>query len=296
MTVRNGADASSVVTSAQMRAYNLGFVARYFSQYPGKNLTRGEVEDLSKNGYDIVAVYEDDVNDYASGYNGGQERAHRFLAQAAMVGMPLTRPCYFAVDENIDPNDTQLHEYFAGISNVLGGGRRGAYASTGVLRKLKELGLIDFTWRTMSYAWIGGAGNDGEFNIVQNGWINSQLDKDQSWTTDFGQWRLGYTPTMPHPEPIVHLWILDMCAHEDPNRPAGQTTNALQVEPVQNALVAEGFLKTGGFVPGRWDHFTLSAYAGWQGKCGYRGRDADGIPGMTTLSRLSVGHGFHVVS
>lgn len=295
MTI-HGCDASSVVTSGQMRGYGLNFAVRYCSQFPSKNVTRGEVEDLSKNGMDLVLVYEDDVNDWASGYNGGQERAHRFLAQSQMVGMPINRPGYFAVDQNVDPNEERLHEYFAGISNVLGGMRRGAYASTAVLRKLKQLELIDYTWRTMSTGWYGGAGNENEFNIVQTGWINNQLDKDEACTPDFGQWRIGYTPSMPSPEPIIHLWIVDMCAHEDPKRPAGQTTNSGQVEVVQNALIAENFLKRGTFVAGRWDSATISAYAGWQGKCGYRGRDADGIPGMTTLSKLGAGHNFHVVN
>jgi len=259
MTVRNGADASSVVTSAQMRAYNLDFLVRYFSQYPSKNLTRGEVEDLSKNGYDIVCVYEDDVNDWAGGWNRGIENAHRAMAQGAMLGMPATRPVYFAVDQNVDPENEQLHEYFAGLGNVLGKVRTGAYASTAVLEKLKALDLIAYSWRTMSDAWFGGAGSEGEFNLVQTGWINNQLDKDEAWTTDFGQWRLGYAPLMPHPEPIVHLWIVDMCAHEDPGKPAGQTTNSAQVEIVQNALKAERWsgggtcLNQTGFVPGRWD-------------------------------------------
>lgn len=299
----NGADASSVVTSAQMRAMGLSFVGRYFSQYPSKNLTRNEVVDLGTNGFDIFSIYEDDINDYMGGYSKGVENAHRALNQGQMLGMPLTRPFFFAVDTNIDPNDTNLHEYFAGISGILGGGRRGAYGSTGVLRALKNAGLIDFTFRTMSIGWNGGAGNPGEFSIVQSGYINNAFDRDATGNGDFGQWRFNWTPQMPAPEPTVHLWIVDMCAHEDPGKPAGETTNSAQVEIVQNALMTEGWTDGGtclhktGFVPGRWDTPTKGAYARWQEKCGYSGsRDADGIPGMTTLSKLGAVHGFHVVS
>lgn len=292
----NGADASRVVTSAQMRAMELGFVGRYFSQYPSKNLTRGEVVDLGQNGFDIFSIYEDDVNDWAGGWNKGIENAHRALVQGQALGMPSTRPFFFAVDTDIDPNETQLHEYFSGISNVLGGGRRGAYGSTGVLRALKHAGLIDFTFRTMSIGWNGGAGNPGEFNITQNGYINSAFDRDANATGDFGQWRFNWTPQKPAPEPTVHLWIADMCAKEDPKRPANQTTNSANVTPIQDALVDEGLLKRGTFSTGHYGPETITAYAGWQGKCGYRGRDADGIPGMTTLSKLGAGHGFHVVS
>jgi len=292
----NGADASRVVTSSQMRSMGLSFVGRYFSQYPSKNLTRGEVVDLGTNGFDIFSIYEDGVNDYMGGYNKGIENAHRALNQGQMVGMPLTRPFFFAVDKDVDPNDYNLHEYFSGISNVLGGMRRGCYGSTGVLRALKHAELIDFTFRTMSVGWSGGAGNPGEFNITQTGYINDAFDRDANATGDFGQWRYNWTPSMPSPEPTVHLWIIVMCTNEDPKRPAGETTNSGQVEIIQNALIAEGFLHKGSFVAGRWDTPTKDAYAGWQGKCGYRGHDADGIPGMTTLSKLGANHSFHVVS
>jgi len=292
----NGADASSVVTSAQMRAMGLSFVGRYFSQFPSKNLTRGEVVDLGNAGFDLFSIYEDDVNDFMGGYNRGIENAHRALVQGQALGMPSTRPFFFAVDTDVDPNNYNLHEYFAGISNVLGGGRRGAYGSTGVLRALKNAELIDFTFRTMSTGWNGGAGNPGEFSIVQNGYINNAFDRDATGSGDFGQWRFNWTPNMPSPEPTVHLWIVDMCAREDPTRPAGQTTNSGQVEIVQGALKDEGFLKPNAFAVGRWDAPTKTAYAGWQGKCGYRGHDADGIPGMTTLSKLGAAHRFHVVS
>lgn len=291
-----GVDASSVTTSSEMRSLNASFCVRYFSQWPSKNLTRGEVVDLGQNGFNLAAVYEDDINDWKSGYNGGHDRAIRTLNQGQAVGMPSTRPGYFAVDEDIDPHNSTLHDYFRGISDVLGGLRRGAYASTGVLRALKGAGLIDFTWRSMSVGWNGGAGNDGEFNIVQTHGINGKFDANTAYGEDFGQWRLNWTPSMNNPEPIVHLWIADMCAKSDPHRPANQTTNSANVSPIQDALVAEGFLKRGAYSPGHYGNETISAYAGWQGKCGYRGSGADGIPGMTTLSKLGSIHGFHVVA
>jgi hypothetical protein len=290
-----GGDASSVVSSSEMRAMGLSYCVRYFSQYPSKNLTRGEVVDLGQNGLNLVAVYEDDINDWKRGYDGGKDNAVRFLNQAQAVGMPNTRPSYFAVDTDIDPNNSTLHSYFRGISDVLGSGRRGAYASTGVLRALRNEGLIDYTWRTMSTGWNGGAGNPGEFHLEQTHGINSKWDEDFANAVDFGQWRFNWTPSMPNPEPVVHLGIVDMCAHSDPRRPSNQTTNYANVAPVQAALYAEGFLKKP-YPDGHYGQETISAYAGWQGKCGYRGRDADGIPGMTTLAKLGAIHNFHVVS
>jgi len=224
--------------------------------------------------------------------------------------MPNTRPGFFAVDMDVDPNNSTLHDYFRGISDILGARRRGAYAGTGVLRKLKSLGLIDFTWRCMSGGFNGGLGNvdinagTSEFDIVQTGWINNKFDKNIAFSPDFGQWRLNWTPSIPSPEPIVHLWIIQMCAHEDPKKPAGQTTNSAQVEIIQNALMKERWndgemcLHSTGFVPGRWDTPTKGAYRRWQQRCGYKdGTPAvDGIPGMNTLSKLGAAHNFHVVS
>jgi hypothetical protein len=40
---------------------------------------------------------------------------------------------------------------------------------------------------------------------------------------------------------------------------------------------------------------TRAAYKKWQQKLGFRGADADGIPGFTSLKRLGAKHGFGVV-
>jgi GH25 family lysozyme M1 (1,4-beta-N-acetylmuramidase) len=102
----------------------------------------------------------------------------------------------------------------------------------------------------------------------------------------------------PAPEPSVSLHIVQMCAHEDPKRPQGQTTNSLQVMPVQNALVAEGLLSASDRRWGRgsFGSMTVAAYAGWQHRLGYSGTAADGIPGQDSLTKLGAKHGFHVVA
>lgn len=109
-------------------------------------------------------------------------------------------------------------------------------------------------------------------------------------------------PSNPHPSmngaPPISLKILEMCAHEDPAKPQGQTTNSNQVIWVQNALVLEGIL---GASDKRWGRgafgtMTVAAYATWQRRLGYSGSDADGIPGMTSLSKLGAKWGFHVVA
>ena len=56
------------------------------------------------------------------------------------------------------------------------------------------------------------------------------------------------------------------------------------VRIVQGLLKAQGLI---GFTPnGKWDKWTAAGYSKYQVACGYKGKDADGIPGKTTMNRL----------
>ncbi|NHB85204.1 hypothetical protein G7085_12800 [Tessaracoccus sp. HDW20] len=63
----------------------------------------------------------------------------------------------------------------------------------------------------------------------------------------------------------------------DPPKPGQTTTNWAAVLPVERALVAEGLL-TAALADGHFGTTSIAAYAAWQRRCGYTGRDADGIP------------------
>jgi hypothetical protein len=110
-------------------------------------------------------------------------------------------------------------------------------------------------------------------------------------------------PPSPHPTnvgsaPPISLHIVQMCAHEDPAKPQGQTTNSNQVIWVQKALVLEGLLSDSDTRWGRgsFGSMTVSAYAAWQRRLGYSGADANGVPGQTSLTKLGAKWGFHVVA
>lgn len=197
---RLGADATGE-TIAQLQALGVTFIGRYVSDFPGKNLTLPEAQRLAAAGIDLVTNWENDVNDWAGGYNQGVAFAKRALAQHTACGGPTGRSerwgVYFSVDEKVDPNDPTLHDYFGGANSVLSVAHTGAYAQTSVLRTLRQLGLIGCgdrggTWRSMStFNLPEGLGLPGEFDIEQDGQFTPQYDKNIANSVNFGQWRIG---------------------------------------------------------------------------------------------------------
>lgn len=198
---RIGADATSTSVTA-LRALGATFVSRYLSDFPEKNLTAAEANTLTAAGIDLLSNWENDVNDWATGQ--GAAFARRAAAQHAACGGPDWAPIYFSVDENVDPRDPQLHQYFTDINSEIGLARTGCYAQTSVLRALRSAGLIRFTWRSMStYDLPEGLGDPGEFDVEQTGQFNPDYDRDVANSAYFGQWRVGA------PAPQGALMILD---------------------------------------------------------------------------------------
>lgn len=98
--------------------------------------------------------------------------------------------------------------------------------------------------------------------------------------------------------PRVSLARVVAAARTDPPAPDGHRTHPTDVRLVEEALAAEGLLERG-YVDGSFGARTIEAYAAWQrSRAGgsYRGRDADGVPGMVSLTRLGDRHGFTVIA
>ncbi|MEU0937564.1 peptidoglycan-binding protein [Embleya sp. NPDC005971] len=77
--------------------------------------------------------------------------------------------------------------------------------------------------------------------------------------------------------------------------PDGHTTHKAEVLVVEKALAAEGLLDASR-VDGSWGTKTRTAYAGWQRRLGFTGRDADGTPAIRSLTRLGAEHNFEVIA
>lgn len=93
--------------------------------------------------------------------------------------------------------------------------------------------------------------------------------------------------------PVVSLAQAIAAAHTDPAAPEGHATHKAAVLTIERALAAEGLLASS-WADGSFGTRTTAAYATWQNRCGYTGRDADGIPGRNSLIALGKRYGFTV--
>lgn len=115
------------------------------------------------------------------------------------------------------------------------------------------------------------------------------------WGAQYRGWSRGYGPYM-LPLALVHYGKVREAARRDPGRrQAGQTSGAvISVKLVERALANEGYLPQRWASDGSFGSMAVDAYAKWQKHLGYRGTDADGIPGLKSLIALGNAHGFGV--
>ena len=108
-----------------------------------------------------------------------------------------------------------------------------------------------------------------------------------------------FTKKVPAPAPAlptVDLSQLVKAAKTDPGAKQGNQTYPSGVKIVEAALAKEGLLSAKYAGDGSFGTTTVDAYKKWQRRLGYTGADADGIPGMKSLSALGQKYKFKVVS
>jgi hypothetical protein len=109
----------------------------------------------------------------------------------------------------------------------------------------------------------------------------------------YGRPKYQPVPAPPSLPPVSLGKVVYALTHKaSQETPAGRP----DVSKVQLALVKQGVLKPG-FTPGVGDPVTKNAYAAYQRSLGYSGDDADGVPGMASLTKLgAVSKLFRVVA
>lgn len=161
------------------------------------------------------------------------------------------------------------------------GALAGSYNATGVKRS-RDI-------------WLNSAGHYGHCNVPGNDhWDPGMISPTRLFAAapHSGQ----ATKPAGTAKPKVDLSQLVKAAKTDPSARQGHQTYATGVKLVESALRAEGYLAKAYSTDGSYGTSTIAAYRKWQLKLGYKGADADGIPGFVSLTKLGNKHGFAVVS
>lgn len=136
--------------------------------------------------------------------------------------------------------------------------------------------------------WLGGH-KDGYATTCPGAVVYAWVKK--------GAPRPGGEPVEPKPgtaRPVVDLSQLLAAAKADPPK-KGTPVSYAGVRVVEDALVKEGLLAKS-LADGHFGTATKAAYGLWQMRCGWRGDDADGLPGKSSLSKLGARRGFNVTA
>jgi peptidoglycan hydrolase-like protein with peptidoglycan-binding domain len=185
---------ASGIASAGMK-----FVARYYSKFPQKIMTRQEALALSTAGLQMVAVYQDSSNaiQFFSTQLGNQ-CATRALQIAAGIGQPAGSAIYFATD--FDPTSDQvtgpISDYFRAIAQVFAVAPTryavGVYGSGLTCRIIRDSSLATFTWLSQSTGFTESLEFRPQAHLVQvfpsRNICNGQLsiDDDIAQADNFG--------------------------------------------------------------------------------------------------------------
>jgi hypothetical protein len=108
----------------------------------------------------------------------------------------------------------------------------------------------------------------------------------------------GKTATTPPPaasKPQVDLSRLITAAKTDPGAKQGHVTYMAGTNLVEAALLKLGYLSKAYASDGSFGSTTVTAYGKWQYHLGYRGADANGIPGQKSLVELGKKSGLFTV-
>lgn len=151
-----------------------------------------------------------------------------------------------------------------------------------------EYALINHADWTDAGRWLMDP--NGEADGPTGRWVGRKNDTLRDyypaafWRTNARKYAINKVPAATNTitTPMKKVWLVSV-------QPGKKNR---QVATVQNALKKEGLY--GGDVTGYFDVKTKRAYAEWQKRLGYGGADADGVPGMVSLTKLGQKYGFAI--
>ncbi len=194
--VDSASNVTSIVNTLKNNAYS--FVIRYYS-LPDNNVKRtsaAELAAIGNAGLKKVVVYQNLHNAYEKFSESiAQYDASDAISQAKAYGQPTGSAIYFSVDYDASASevDGNIKSHFQKLKSILplAGYTLGVYGSSLTCKKLKEAGIVDYTWLSMSLSHgFGVAWSD--WNIKQlNGIVidGIKCDTDEANSlTSMGAW------------------------------------------------------------------------------------------------------------
>jgi hypothetical protein len=137
---------------------------------------------------------------------------------------------------------------------------------------IDHVGVVTGTTGAAVYTIEGNIGN-----------VCARKVRYENTIAGYGRPRYVTVPTSP-PLPTVSIAVTQFAlthrASQEPPSGRGDLTR------LQDALVKVGKLRAGEYATGVGDVRTKNAYQSYQESLGYSGADADGIPGITSLTKL----------
>ena len=178
-----------------LRSQGVGFIVRYGSRDPSKNLTQSELDSALAAGFSVAVVWQEGKTQMTRGYSGGQQDARdadEFINSLGLPGIPVYYSCDF------DPQSSDwaaIDAYLEGTISVTGLDRNGGYGGKAFITREFDRDKLTYGWQT--YAWSGSPtqwDTRAQLRQVNNdiSVCGGTIDWDESHSEDFGQWPRPY--------------------------------------------------------------------------------------------------------
>jgi hypothetical protein len=156
-----GFDAWGVGPSASAaKAANVSFRTWYSSNDSSKDCpSAAALASFANEGVWNLVNYENNINDYTGGYNAGYNNFNHAVAEYTPYGMPKGASVILSVDESVSTGSfSSVLPYFQGAHAAAKGEYLvGCYGEQALIAYLKQQGVIQVGWRTMSTSFPGGS-------------------------------------------------------------------------------------------------------------------------------------------
>lgn len=268
-----GIDFTTPLTESKARELKnngIDFICRYLvpEKYKSKRLTPEEAKIATAAGLKIASVFEiyADFQKTSTGTRtaaeAGRTDGKLALIEAKKVGMPVGSIIYFAVD--IDTKDyDDVEAYLRNANAEISGYKVSAYGSYAVVEEMIRRGVINGGWQT--YAWSKG-------KVSEHNYIYQYKN---------GVPMFGMTVDLNTAETNEGFWNVEKEIKIYPVLRRGSKGD--DVKQLQALLNKNGYQL---IVDGDFGYMTEVAVKGYQKKCGFTGRDIDGIVGSLTWGKL----------